>query len=304
MITLTAKGPSTTLSDREHFLKIIKQNLPDHYVLLNTCDRVELYEDMREAESFVNSTPLSDRGERGRLLHRLCQVTAGLDSPLLGETAIQGQVKKAYQQAIDKNHISSSLHSLFKEALRISKRVRRETGISRGAMSHGQAVIEILKTKEINITDSNILILGANHLNKTVLKYLIKAGNKTTFISSRSFDKAEALSKELGCTAVRFDEFSKYLANADIIISATSAPRPIITRPQLANRPTGQQLTIFDLAFPRDVAPEIGKMAGVTLYNVHDIEKQVLRNKKNRTKKIKEAERIINEEICNLILNS
>ena len=167
-------------------------------------------------------------------------------------------------------------------------------------MSHGQAVIEILKAKEINITDSNILILGANHLNKTVLKYLIKEGNKTTFISSRSFDKAEALSKELGCTAVRFDEFSKYLANADIIISATSAPRPIITRPQLANRPTGQQLTIFDLAFPRDVAPEIGKMAGVTLYNVHDIEKQVLRNKKNRTEKIREAEKIINEETLKL----
>ena len=278
MLTLTGKDPSATLAEREAFIHEIKSSFPQHYVYLQTCDRVELYS--------------GDGRIPKKIARHLFRVTAGLESPLLGETAIQGQVKQAYLRAQAEGHVSPGLHRLFQTALRAGKQVRAETGISRGAMSHSQAVIEILKQKKVNLTGAKILVLGANRLNKKVLQYLARAGNKTTFLSSRSYDKAVALSQELGCNALRFDKLKAQLSTTDILITATSAPRAII---HYTDFPKKKPMLIFDLAVPRDVEEAIGNLPHVELFNIEQIESALTANLKKRQTQTKKAERIIDE---------
>ena len=255
--------------------------LPEQYVLLQTCDRIELY--------------TGDDDAPEEIVKHLFRVTSGLDSPLLGETAIQGQVKQAYEKACTEGHVSKGLHRLFQEALRVGKRVRTETGISQGAMSHGQAAIEILKQEGVKLSSANILVIGANHLNKTVLQYLIREGNTTMFLSNRSYDKAGALSRELGCTAVHLDELYDRLPHPD---TATSAPRPIIhySAGSPLHRFTTSPIVIIDLAVPRDVEAKIGNLPNVTLYNIEDVERKIQGNLNKRLKVVALAKKIITEE--------
>ena len=278
MISLYKKDLSSSLSEREGFLK----NLPEidtEHILLSTCNRVELY--------------FGDGAAHESVANHLFRVASGLDSALLGENAILGQLKDAYSGALQNKTVSKGLNILFQKAIAVGKRVRSETKIGQGAMSHSLAVLEILLRNGYKIGDLKFLILGMSNINMDVIRYLTKKGGRTIFVANRTFQKAEALSKELNCEAVKFDNFYDVLDEVDVVISATAAPHLIL---RTENYCVSRKQMIFDLAVPRDIDPEMSVFPNVTLYNIEDIERQIDNNVEERTKEIIMAERIIKEE--------
>lgn len=269
-----------SLAEREAFLQSLTAADAAPQVLLQTCSRVEQYSGSGEVSADV-----------ARYLFRL---VSGLESAFVGETAIQGQVKKAYLEAAARHKLPGSLHKLFQTALRVGKRVRTESGISRGAMSHSQATLEILKREDINFETSIITIIGVNKLNEDIIRFLRNKKAYSIFLSNRSYEKAEELSLKYECSAFRMDARRDVLAMTDVLITATSAPHLII-RPEHIT--PGRQLLILDLAFPRDVDESIGHMPGVTLYNLEDLKTRVHENVGARNLQVQAAMRIIDEEV-------
>ena len=211
MVQYISKSQKTSsLVEREQFLKELKlpENTP--HVLVKTCDRIELY----WGEGLVPE----------HIAHHLFSVVSGLDSSLIGECAIQGQVKNCYQDSAQKHKLSGSLHKLFQTALSVGKRVRTESAISQGAISHSQAVIECLIQEKVPLNNALITMLGINKLNEDIIKFLQAKGAMSIFLGNRYFEKAQDVAEKYNCKAFRFDEMKPFLEFTDVLISATSAP--------------------------------------------------------------------------------
>lgn len=271
---------NTSLIDRESFFKA--NNFPAHepHVLLQTCDRIEIYWGRGEVPAHV--------------AQHLFRVVSGLESSLIGETAIQGQVKLAYQAATQKYKLSASLHKLFQNALRVGKRVRTQSGISEGAMSHSQAVIECLLHEKVNLSHALISMMGVNKLNDDIIRFLKSKGAMSIFLSTRYFEKAQQKATQFNCKAFRFDEMKSVLAFSNVLITATSAPHVLVKPEHISPQ---QPILIIDLAFPRDVDPAVGLLPNVTLYNLDDIRHIVQKNLHARSQQSLLAQQIINTEV-------
>lgn len=277
---------NSSLADRERFFNELRlpENTP--HVLLQTCDRIELY--------------WGDGAVSEHIAHHLFSVVSGLDSSLVGECAIQGQVKNCYQDAAAKHKLSGSLHKLFQTALSVGKRVRTESAISQGAISHSQAVIECLIQEQIPLKNALITMLGINKLNEDIIKFLQAKGAMSIFLGNRYFEKAEDMAAKYECKAFRFDEMKSFMEYTDVLITATSAPHAIV-RPEHIS--SNQKILILDLAFPRDVDERVGEMPNVTLYNLEDIKQRVDQNLASRQQKMKLALEIIDEEVAKFTQN-
>ncbi|HRZ97051.1 MAG TPA: glutamyl-tRNA reductase [Paludibacter sp.] len=277
---------NSSLADRERFFNELRlpENTP--HVLLQTCDRIELY--------------WGDGAVSEQIAHHLFSVVSGLDSSLVGECAIQGQVKNCYQDAAAKHKLSGSLHKLFQTALSVGKRVRTESAISQGAISHSQAVIECLIQEQIPLKNALITMLGINKLNEDIIKFLQAKGAMSIFLGNRYFEKAEDMAAKYECKAFRFDEMKSFMEYTDVLIAATSAPHAIV-RPEHIS--SNQKILILDLAFPRDVDEQVGEMPNVTLYNLEDIKQRVDQNLASRQQKMKLALEIIDEEVAKFTQN-
>jgi glutamyl-tRNA reductase len=249
-------------------------------VLLKTCNRLEFYEGIGIA------------GEE--IVRHLFRIVSGLESNLIGEIAIQGQVKNAYIQASRRFSLSPGLHSLFQSALSAGKRVRTESQLSIGAMSHSQAATEIIFKSGTDLNKSLITIIGAHKLNEDIIKFLLSKGAETIFLGNKSFEKASEIAVKYGCNVFRLDQLKEFLKFTDVLISATSAPHTIVS---LDTFPVNKEMLVLDLAFPRDIDENIGKINGVKLYNLEDIEKVVCQNIGSRKNEIVKAEQIIEEEV-------
>jgi len=271
---------TSTLAERESFLKNLSLPKNTPHVLLQTCDRIELY--WGEGEVPVE------------VMDHLFRVVSGLESSLIGEGAIQGQVKNAYQEASQKFALPSSLHRLFQTALSVGKRVRTESAISQGAISHSQAVIECLLQEGITLKNALITLIGVNKLNEDVIKFLHAKGAYSIFLGNRNFENAAELALRCDCKAFRLDNMKEFIDYTDVLITATSAPHLIVKPEHIAE---GKKLLILDLAFPRDVDERIGLLPNVTLYNLEDIKKRVHQNLDARMKEVVVAEGIIEEEV-------
>lgn len=248
-------------------------------VIVNTCSRLEHYSGEDEVGSEV--------------AEHLFRLTAGLESVILGEGAIQGQVKKAYTEA--GGNVSSALHQLFQRALYVGRRVRTETKLTQGAVSYSQASVElVLKNLEHKLIDANITLAGANALNESIIRYLVSKGAKTIFIANRTYIKAQHLAKRHHCKALSFSCLEEILSKTDVLISTTSAPHFVIRKERF---PKDKQMLILDLAMPLDVDPEIGKLAGVRLFTLNEIEQNIDQNMHTRMQEVKFAESIIKEEV-------
>jgi len=277
---ISSSQNTSSLAEREQFFKDL--HLPENtpHVLLQTCDRIELY----WGEGTVPAS----------IAHHLFSVVSGLDSSLIGECAIQGQVKNCYQASSEKYKLSSSLHLMFQTALRVGKRVRTESAISQGAISHSQAVIECLVKEKVPLKNALITLLGVNKLNEDIIKFLQSKGAFSIFLGNRYFEKAQVLAEKYECKAFQLDQMQPFLDFTDVLITATSAPH-LIVKPEHIS--PNQKILILDLAFPRDVDERIGDMPNVTLYNLEDIKLRVDQNKEARHKEIKVALQIIDEEV-------
>lgn len=272
---------NTTLTEREDYFKQLKLSDEGPSVLLQTCNRVELY--------------YGDGDVPDAVARHLFRVVCGLESAIVGERAVQGQVKDAYMAARDSGRkLSAGLHKLFECALQIGKRVRTETQISQGAVSHSLAALEIITRENIDLKHAHIAIIGVNKLTEDIIKFLKNKGAEVVFLANRTMQKAHQMGDPYGIDVYGLEEKRDFLRDADILISATSAPGAIIFKDDLN---PSRQLLAIDLAFPRDIDPAVTELEGVKLYNLQDVERLVQGNIAVRQEEVVKAELMIEEEI-------
>ncbi len=284
-------------------------------VVLSTCNRVEFYSTTRNLEegkqalrNLVAQRLEVDDKYLDKVLYmpschqaieHLFRVASGLESMVLGETEILGQVRDAYDQARERGVSSGVLNTLFQKAISVGKRVRTETGLDRNAVSISYAAVEKAKQVFGSLKGRTVLVVGAGKMSGLALGYLMDNGVSTVVVSNRSYDRALELAEKVGGKAVRLDRLYEELEKADIVISCTAASHYVIHRedlePCLKNRTS--ELLLIDIAVPRDIDPAIGGLPGVHLYDIDDLNNVVESNLLARQRAAREAEKIIAEEI-------
>jgi glutamyl-tRNA reductase len=273
-------------------------------VILSTCNRVEIYASasyadsgIEELKSFISgyheiagqilSPYLYIYRDRSALAH-LMSVASGIDSLVLGETQILGQVESAFLESEREGFLDKPLKETFSSAMSFAKKAHEATGISGGKTSVGSVAIDFIKERVGTLSNKNVLIIGVGKVTELVLKHLKTEGVKVTFVSNRTFDKAKELAHRINAKAVRFDELNKHLKMADIVITATASRHPIIRKETVA-RPVKRKLLIIDLALPRDVDPAVREIENVDLFGLEDLDTVI---KKNIEKKSHKRDRI------------
>jgi glutamyl-tRNA reductase len=287
----------------------------DQAVILSTCNRVEIYAvtQLEPPRAFAAlreflitchdyRDPLTDEiyawGEP-QSVHHLFKVACGLDSMVLGETEILGQLKKAYDLALKNGHTGGRLNKAFQRAFNVAKHIRTETNIQRGSVSVGSVAVELAEKIFSRLSDRDVMIIGAGDTSEKTARALLSRGARSILVSNRSHDKAVALATELGGRAVPFENWADEFANIDIVVSSTSAPHYILDRVKLEplmklrrNRP----LLLIDIAVPRDIEPEVNFLEGVYLYNIDDLQAIAADYLKQRQGEIARCEQIIREK--------
>ncbi len=280
-------------------------------VMLSTCNRVELYASsicpLRALEGF--QMILADRAgfeaplyhhDTPRAVRHLFRVASGLDSMVIGETEILGQVKKAYAVAAEAGSATRPLHKLFQHAFRVAKSVRTETQITSGPTSIGSVAVELAGKIFGSLEDRRVMILGAGEISERTARSLQSRGVRSVIVSNRTYDRAAALAAEIGGMALHFDHWEKGFADIDILISSTNAPHMILTpeklEPLLKLR-RGAPLFVIDLAVPRDADPSINEMDGVFLYDIDSLEQIASQTLDVRRQEVDRCESLIEQHV-------
>lgn len=289
--------------------------------ILATCNRMEVYaltDDpdissgyaalSRHLSSFHNVPEaqfdpyLYRKSEIDAVTH-LLRVASGLDSLVLGEAQILGQVRSALRISHTSGEAGGVISHLFQQALTCGKRVQQETGLGRGAFSIGHAAVD-LASRIFALHEANVLILGAGKMSILTARHLANAGVRIIMVANRTHEKAVSMAQSLDGEAINYDEFPDYLARADIVISSTAAPHPIILRemvyPVMRKR-RGKPLFLIDIAVPRDVEPEVGDLDNVFLYNIDHLQEVVADRIKGRATEAMQAEQIVTAEAASFL---
>jgi glutamyl-tRNA reductase len=228
-------------------------------------------------------------------------VAAGLDSMVIGETEILGQVKKAYEAARGAGSAGPLLHRLFQRAFRVAKQVRSSTEITRGAVSVGSVAVDLAGKIFGDLRSCSVLILGAGETSERTARALNSRGVSDIRVSNRSFERGQNLAELVNGRAVSFDDWMEQCREIDILISSTSAEEPLLTPQLLAPTLRGRAdrpLFIIDIAVPRDVAPEVNEMEGVYLYDIDSLQSIAEQSLALRRQHISAAEKIIAEHVA------
>jgi glutamyl-tRNA reductase len=295
------------LTDRDEILEA---------AAISTCNRMELYlyaADPVGAESLAlgllareAETPPTDlvghlyslRGSAAA--DQLFRVTAGLDSMIIGETEVQGQVKRAYELALVEGATGPVLNRLFRAALAAGKRARAETAISERALSVPAVAVELAQRTLGELDDRRVLVVGAGETAELTARALAARGVHAIFIANRHYDRAIGLAERFAGRAVRFEALPEQLVDADIVVTSTSSPHHVIERDGLAEvmaARDGRQLLLIDLAVPRDIHPACRELGAVNLYDMDDLQALVERNLSGREAEAKRAEVILRAEL-------
>ena len=283
-------------------------------VILSTCNRVEVYG--RSADSSgdavaaflarYHSRNLEDiaphlyRLEGEAAVRHAFRVAASLDSMVMGEPQILGQVKDAYEVAEKAGSLGSVLSALRNRSVAAAKRARTETAIGRNAVSVSHVAVELARKIFGELRDRSVLLVGAGKMSEVAARQMVRDGARASVLGGRTFEKAEQLAAALGGRAAPLEALRAELARADIVISGTGAPGIVIRREdveaaQAARR--GRPLFLIDIAVPRDVAEDAGKVSGVFLYDLDDIKTVAEANLRERKKEASAAEAILEQEI-------
>ncbi|HEX2708894.1 MAG TPA: glutamyl-tRNA reductase [Solirubrobacterales bacterium] len=283
---------------------------------ISTCNRTELYlivSDPVEAEStalgvLTRQAEIRPTELLGHLYslrsteaaRHLLRVTAGLDSMILGEAEIQGQVKRAYELALVEGGTGPILNRLFRGALAAGGRARQETGISEKGISIPSVAVELARRALGDLSDRRVLMVGAGETAELVARALVARGVHTVFVANRHYDRAIGLAQRFEGSAVRFEELPEQLEAADIVVSATNSPHHIVERDgleQMMRAREGRPLLAIDIAVPRDIEPGCRDIPGVSVHDIDDVQQIVERNASGREAEAKRAERIIEAEL-------
>jgi glutamyl-tRNA reductase len=297
---------------RELITELTSRAEVDEAVAVSTCNRTELYlvagdpdngtraavdalarlGDMRPAK--LAGALRSFRGlDAARHLFR---VTAGLESMVIGEAEVQGQVRRAYELALDQGASGAIANRLFQDALRTGKRARSETGISRSPASVASVAVALATRALGGLAGRHVLVIGAGKHGELTARTLAEQGADTVFVASRAHDRAESLARQFDGAAVPFDHLADQLARADLVLTCTACPYRILTRADLAA--ARGRLVVIDTAVPRDVDPSARDLPGVELYDLDDIERELARNLSAREEEALRAEPIVEQELA------
>ena len=293
-------------------------NFPDiiEHTILSTCNRVEIYARANCQDSAIKAikqficdfhevSPVeledhfySYRNEEA--VEHLFRVSSSLDSMILGEAQILGQVKDAYSLAKDLRSTGLVLNQLFKKAFSIAKKVREETGIAERSVSISSAAVELAQKIFDDLENRTVMLVGTGEMAELAAKHLISYGVKTVYVTSRTYDRAANLARTLNGSALDFEAFKNELHRADIVITSTSAPNFIIKKEiveKAIRERKNKPIFFIDIAVPRDIEPDVNDLENVYLYDIDDLHVVVSANIKEREKEAENAMNFISQEV-------
>ena len=289
-------------------------------VILSTCNRVEIYAatdlapDVAFAElrRFLMAHHAFDGVLGDELytlaephsLHHLFKVASGLDSMVIGETEIFGQLKKAYDLAFTRQHTGAKLNRAFQRAFNVAKQIRTETNIQRGSVSVMSAAVELAEKIFNSLAEHEVLLIGAGETSEKTARALQSRGVSKITVTNRSPERAATLAKELGARTVPFELWPEEFERIDIAVSSTAAPHHLIDRAKLEmlmKRRRNRPLLLIDLAVPRDIDPAVNTLDNVYLYNVDDLQSIAQEYLKLRHEEVARCETIIAERVATLL---
>ena len=296
--------------------RLIDRGIIESGILLSTCNRTELYaimaspdgaDRLRESFGLWPHQLAFDSWRRfayqlsgAAAIAHLFRVAAGLDSMVLGEGQILGQIKQAFERAQQVAKLDPSLHVALRGAIRAGKRVRHETELGRNAVSVSHAAVAQARTVFGGLRGRGVLLVGAGPMSEVALRLLRNQGIGETYVTSRTVERAERMALPFGARAIAWDEIDAVIDAVDILLSASSAPSYLFDVPQvrrMQERRRLRPLLVLDIAVPRDVDPAVAQLPGVYLFNVDDLREAADANLEGRRDAIPAAERIVAEEL-------
>jgi glutamyl-tRNA reductase len=286
-------------------------------VLISTCNRVEVYavaEVPGEARAAVFRRLCQHRGIDPAVIERLVytylddeairhtfRVAASLDSMMIGEPQILGQVKDAFALAQSCETVGPTLHTLFSQAFAVAKKVRTETDIARHAVSVSFAAVELAKKIFDGLTGRAVLLVGAGKMSELAARHLVDQGAFPIYVVNRTWARAQELARALAGTAVPFDELDTALGSVDIVVTSTGAPEPVIRRDlvqRVMHGRRGRPLFFIDIAVPRDVEESVETLDDVYCYDIDDLKQVVDANLRERAREAQRAEALVEREVA------
>lgn len=287
-------------------------------VIVSTCNRVELYvaaedeadlpavDDLTRWLAGFHGVPAATLAGHLVAHHdeavvgHIFRVAASLESLVLGEGQILGQVRDAYKAAAGRRAVGPIFHGLFQHALRVGKRVREETGMDQGKLSVASVAVDVARSVFDTFGDKTVLVVGAGKMGDLTLQHLAALRPGRILITNRSLPRAEAAAAKWIGRAVPFERLDDALIDADLVVSTTAAEEPVVTLERYARLQRGPRRNrlalILDIAIPRDFDPRVGELEQVLLYNVDDLRSQVEQNLAGRRRKVEPAQALIERE--------
>lgn len=281
--------------------------LVEECAVLKTCNRVEVYVVspkgskvlLEFAKHMKVSSRIIDFLDHEESLRHLMRLTSGLESMIVGEDQILGQVKELYGLAKKAGTVGKTLDTAFNKSIQVGKRIRTETGINKGSVSIGSAAVELAENELGGLDGKTVMVIGAGEMGTLVAKALANKEIKVIYVANRTFDKAEALACELNGKAVRYELMENYIPLSDVVISATSAPHFVLTQEIIscAVEKNGKDLMLIDIGNPRNIEESVGELQGVSLHNIDGLRSISEANLAKRREEAKKAEVLIEEEL-------
>ena len=283
-------------------------------VILSTCNRVEIYAATHTTDGYaslsnflsayhhIDSHTLKKfiyTHQDASAVRHLFDVSTSLDSMVVGEPQILGQVKEAYDSALAAGASGQTLNRLFAKAISVGKRVRTETNIASGAVSIGYAAVELAKRIFQSLEKKTVAIVGAGEMSELTAQHLVENGASQVIVANRTYERAVKIAEKFDGIPLAYDANLNFLVDADIVISSTDAPQYLIQRKPLAEvmkKRKHRHMFLIDIAVPRDIDPEVSKIENAFLYNIDDLDAVVASNMKDRQREAEIAGRIVEEE--------
>lgn len=304
-----------SFGDAESALSRLIQHRPiEECVILETCNRVEIYAYAKN--KYEGRQALLNFAERGmdldleksikftsgeETLVHLLRVAAGIDSMVVGEDEILGQVKDAYELAKKRGTVHKFLDLAFTKAVNVGKKARNQTDINRGSVSVGTAGVEMAEKVLGSLAGKRVLVIGAGDMATTVVKCLAERGLEHIVVANRTLSRAQSLAQQVGGEGVKFSKFTDFLSDADLVISATGAPHPILEKDDLEGVNGDDKLLVLDISNPRDVAPGVEELEGIERIDLDGLEEVTRKNRARRESEAEKVEDLIKRELDLLI---
>jgi glutamyl-tRNA reductase len=282
--------------------------LVEECAVLKTCNRVEVYVVSPKgskvlfefAKHMKVSSRIIDFLDHEESLRHLLRLTSGLESMIVGEDQILGQVKELFQMAKKAGAVGKTLDTAFNKAIQVGKRTRNETGINKGSVSIGSAAVELAEKELGGLEGKTVLVIGAGEMGTLVAKALANKDIKVIYVANRTFDKAQTLACELNGEACPYEEMERYIPKSDVVISATKAPHFVLTREIMSGimEERKRDIMLIDIGNPRNIESGVGDLPGVSLHNIDSLRSISEANLNKRRAEAKKAEIIIEEELA------